>query len=447
MAGAPPSSSAPTGLSPPEPGGKKTAKRRLDHIDAMRPIKQAGVVSTHTLLFFAPGASLVVGGALMLLHVTREAFLFVSACMLTYSYFAIRRSDYPRFYRRRCVSVLIPYLCWTAIYFFLTLHDGSYSLWTGFGHFWYLVATGYYQLYYLLVIMQFYVFFPLLLALLRKTKGHHVALLVVSAAVQITFVSLMHWKVLPSQMQGFWGSREVISYQFYLVAGMVVALHLDVVHDWIYQHWRVILLATVGAALVSEAWYILAVHHVAAWLGSGSDPLQPIVLPFNVGAIACIYLVGVFLVDRRRSTTVRAMIRSSSDNSYGVYLAQMVFITALTAIGWRHLDNYLPWAIVCVVTVALVFLACVLLTSLLARTPLSVPLTGRQRQRWDTWLPAPWRPAVAEVPSVPTTGWTHRGAAPAPDGETVVASPLDLDPQAENGREATSATAPSPAVG
>ena len=29
-------------------------RKRLDHIDAMRPVKQAGVVSTHTLLFFAP---------------------------------------------------------------------------------------------------------------------------------------------------------------------------------------------------------------------------------------------------------------------------------------------------------------------------------------------------------------------------------------------------------
>ena len=29
-------------------------RKRLEHIDAMRPVKQAGVVSTHTLLFFAP---------------------------------------------------------------------------------------------------------------------------------------------------------------------------------------------------------------------------------------------------------------------------------------------------------------------------------------------------------------------------------------------------------
>ena len=58
-------------------------RKRLDHIDAMRPIKQFGVVSTHTLIFFAPaGTGISVGAALQLLHVTREAFLFVSACMI-----------------------------------------------------------------------------------------------------------------------------------------------------------------------------------------------------------------------------------------------------------------------------------------------------------------------------------------------------------------------------
>jgi peptidoglycan/LPS O-acetylase OafA/YrhL len=369
----------------------KAAKQRLDHVDAMRPIKQAGVVSTHSLLYFAPAASLAVGGALMLLHVTREAFLFISACMLTYSYASLRRGGYGRFYKRRVVSVCLPYLCWTVIYFFVTLPGGSYSLASGFGHFWYLVATGYYQLYYLLVVMQFYVLFPALLVLVRRTDGHHAALVAASLALQVLIVSLMHWNVLPPAMRGFWATREVVSYQFYLLAGMVVALHMDDVHRWICRHARAIVAATVAAAVGAEVWYVLATRHVGSWLGSGSDPLQPIVIPFNIGAIACIYLVGVFLVDRRRSTTVRATIRSGSDNSYGVYLAQMVFILALSWLGWRQLDHYLSWPVVGVLTVAVVFLACVLLTSLLARTSATVPLTGRQRQEWRTWVPERWR--------------------------------------------------------
>jgi hypothetical protein len=43
--------------------------------------------------------------------------------------------------------------------------------------------------------------------------------------------------------------------------------------------------------------------------------------------------------------------------------------------------------LLCAATVVIVFLAGVALTSLLARTPLAVPLTGRQQQPWATWWP------------------------------------------------------------
>jgi peptidoglycan/LPS O-acetylase OafA/YrhL len=383
-----------------EPGaavaGPPPKKQRLDHVDAMRPVKQAGVVGTHTLLAFAPGASIYVGASLALLHVTREAFLFVSACMLTYSYRRLGTGDWGRFYRRRFVSVGLPYLCWTVIYFFMTFAKAGPTATANLAHLGYLVASGYYQLYYLLVIMQFYALFPLLLWLLRRSE-HHGRLLLAGAAFQVTLVALIHWGVTPSFVQGFWATREVTSYAFYLLAGAIVALHLAEVHDWLVRHGRAVLVATFAAAALAEVWYVLATRHIVYGLGPGADPLQPIVIPFNVGAIACIYLLGVYLVDPRRSSRLRAIVRSGSDNSYGVYLSQLVFISALGALGWRQATDALPWPIVSVLTVALVFGACVLLTALLARTPLSVALTGRQRQSWRSLIPRSARPGPTGV--------------------------------------------------
>jgi peptidoglycan/LPS O-acetylase OafA/YrhL len=374
-------------LSPAEP--VRGTRQRLDHIDAMRPVKQAGVVSTHTLLFFAPiGAGFATGASLLLLHVTREAFLFVSACMLTYSFRDLLSVELRPFWRRRFLMVGVPYLCWTLIYFLFTLPTASESASSAVLHLGYLTATGYYQLYYLVVLLEFYAVFPLLLVLLRRTSGHHGALLAASGAVQVALISAMHWTVLPWWMRGFWASREVTSYQFYLIAGMVIALHLNDVHGWLVRHYRAVIAFTLGSTALAEAWYFLAAHHVMSWLGSSDDPFQPIVIPFNIGAIACIYLIGVWLVDRRRSHRTRVVVQSGSDNSYGVYLAQMIFITTLTWLGWRHLDAYVPWPLLCMITVALVFLACVALTEVLARTPLAKPLTGRTRVPWRA-LPPP----------------------------------------------------------
>src|SRR6201996_9830179 len=62
-------------------------RERLDQVDAMRPMKQAGVISTHVLTYFVPVAAIVSASAVMLLtHFSREGFFFISACMLTYAY-------------------------------------------------------------------------------------------------------------------------------------------------------------------------------------------------------------------------------------------------------------------------------------------------------------------------------------------------------------------------
>src|ERR1700758_2250368 len=94
------------------------ARQRLDQIDAMRPMKQVGVVSTHTIIAFAPATAAVFSNAaLLLLHVSREAFFAISACMLTYAYSGLKRENMRNFYWRRFVAVGIPYLVWNVIYF------------------------------------------------------------------------------------------------------------------------------------------------------------------------------------------------------------------------------------------------------------------------------------------------------------------------------------------
>jgi peptidoglycan/LPS O-acetylase OafA/YrhL len=363
--------------------------RRLDQVDAMRPLKQAGVVSTHALLVFAPAsAGVAAGAALTLLHVSREGFFFVSACMLTYAYADLNRAGLRRFYWRRFVSVGIPYLCWTAVYYAWTLPTTHYaSTARALMAIPRLLYTGYYQLYFLLVIIQFYVVFPFVLMLLRRTRGHHGMVIAVTVLVQVLLVSGMHWQVLPPGMRSGWAQREAPTYVLYLIGGAVVAFHLPEAHAWVCRNARLVIALTAGAGLAAEGVYYLAQTGVTTVLGSGDDPFQPSVIPFNAGAIACLYLAGVALVRPGRSRRTRAAVRSGSDNAYGVYLGHMLLITALVWLGWERLTGTVPWPLLCLVTVVIVYLGAFALTSLLARTPLAVPLTGRKQVAWAT----PWR--------------------------------------------------------
>src|SRR6185437_5905082 len=247
------------------------------------------------------------------------------------------------------------------------------------------IATGYYQLYFLLIILQYYLVFPLLVMFLRRTRDHHAAIVVIAGLGHVALMTLMHWTIVPVLRTGW--IREFTPYAFYLVAGSIAAFHLDTVNDWLLRHVRLVIALTVAAALAAEAVYFLADYGVTTALGSGNDPFQPSVIPFDVGAIACLYLLGVVLVKPGRSRRLRAVVRSGSDNSYGVYLSQMLFINALIWTGWARLDSVVWWPLLCAGTVVLVFLAGVALTSLLARTPLAVPLTGRPRQPGTAWWP------------------------------------------------------------
>jgi peptidoglycan/LPS O-acetylase OafA/YrhL len=374
-------------------------RRRLDQVDAMRPIKQAGVVSTHSVLYFAPAAASVgSGAALLLLHVSREGFFFISSCMLTYAYTDMKLAGLRRFYWRRIVSVLIPYLCWTVIYFLYLMPTSHYaSLGSALDRLATMAYTGYYQLYFLLVILQFYLVFPLVLMLLRRTRGHHGLVIAAAAAAQVALAVAMHWQQLPSLMLRY-EQQDVLSYLLYLIGGSVVAFHLDEVHAWVCGHARLIVALTAAAGLAAEGVYVLAQDGVTSVLGSGSDPFQPSVIPFNIGAIACGYLAGVALVRPWRSGRTKAMVRVGSDDAYGIYLSQMLFITALYWLGWGKLSSAVPWPLLCLATVGIVFACSIALTGLLARTPLAVPLTGRRRTPWR--MPWPRRGARIDVARV-----------------------------------------------
>ena len=383
-------------------------RRRLDQIDAMRPIKQAGVVSTHTIIAFAPvGAAVLSNAALLLLHVSREAFFFISACMLTYAYAELTPSDragWRRFYWRRFVAVGIPYLCWNVIYFLwfpYVLHDATYTSTpaSALAHFGHQLEVGYDQLYFLIVIMEFYLVFPLVLALLRWTKGHHGLVIAATVAAQFAITIGMHWKLLPAGMIAY-GQEDALCYVLYLIGGAVVAFHLSDVHDWVVRNAPLIVFLTVASAAFAEGVYFLGRTGVTRALGSGSDPFQPSVIPFNVCVLGCGYLAGVFLVRPRRSRRtqwVRAAVRIGSDNSYGIYLAQMIFITSLGALGWRDFADRVPFLVWLPLTLAIAYLGSIAVTAVLARTPLAVPLTGRKQQPWRTLLPRRV-PAAAPAP-------------------------------------------------
>ncbi len=376
-------------------GPVKGTRTRLEHIDAMRPVKQAAVISTHTLVFFAPLAtSTAVTGLLVLSRFSRDAFFFVSACMLAFSYRDTKQMNLRSYFSRRFVSVGWPYLVWTVIYYlftsaspvgvfpFYTFTGSAVFTTTGLHRFTHLLWTGYFHLYFLIVIMEFYVLFPLLLRFIRRHPRWHVQIFVAAVVWQLAYGVLVSMPAVTRYLGGALQTRLVFSYPIYLVGGVVVAMHLDTVHDWFVSHARSILAFTLASAALGEwlnyagrySWLPVALH-------TGGYVFSPMAVPYNVGAIISVYLLGVFLVSPRRSVRLRAMVQSGSDNSYGVYLSQMLWIPILLRIRVAYLPH-LSWAIVTPVALVIVYALGFFFSALVARTPLARAVTGRS---WATW--------------------------------------------------------------
>jgi peptidoglycan/LPS O-acetylase OafA/YrhL len=432
-------------------------RQRLDHIDAMRPLKQAGVVSTHTIVAFTPGAALVFSNAtLLLLHVSREAFFAISACMLTYAYSGLKRDSMRKFYWRRFVAVGIPYLVWNLIYFawfVWPLHENSYSsAGSVFFHFVRQLEVGYDQLYFLIVIAEFYAAFPLVLWVLRKTKGHHALLLGASLALQVFFTIGIHWGWFGYRV-GEYAQENAGFYVFYLMGGAVVACHLSEFHDWVMSHKLLIVYVTVAGAVLAEGVYFLTKGNGGGALGHAADPFQPSVIPFNIGVICCGYLAGMWLVRPQRRQWIRRATRVGSDDSYGIFLAQMLFITALALWGGRNFASVMPFYVWIPASIAFAYFGSIALTELLARTPLAVPLIGRKQVPWRAdrrpagshrRVAAAAVPATAGVPlsaSVPVIDVSASATATAdPTSAAVPAVAASLEPTR------TSAPTPAPAA-
>ena len=378
-------------------------RQRLEHVDAMRPIKQTAVISTHALIFFSPlSTSLLAAGLLTLTHFSRDAFLFVSACMLAYSYRDMASVRLARYWKRRFMSVGLPYLVWSVIYFpiasmkdsttFPYYHLPMSAIFSGAGahKLLYLLCTGYYHLYFLLVLLEFYIFFPYVFYLIRRYPKWHLPLIAGSVGWQILFPYVVRHGVLGFTISSQLETRLVFSYPLYLLGGVVTALYLEQFHTWVLRHKRAILSWTVAFAAVPIVldYVYLHGHHLPIIIVPGIDPFAAAVLPYDVGAIVAVYLLGVYLVSPKRSARTRAITKSGSEAAYGIYLSQMIWILFLHrwAYEWGIL-RHVPWLIMMFFAVTFAYLVGWLFSALVARTPLARAVVGRSRMTWDTLIP------------------------------------------------------------
>ncbi|WP_375490009.1 acyltransferase [uncultured Jatrophihabitans sp.] len=361
----------------------RTRLSRVDELDVVRVLTFACVIAVH-VIGEATSNSRTAGGFLVLLHFTREAFFWLTGFVLVLNY-GRRHLQLARFWRRRFQLVGIPYLLWSLGYCLLdrVASSGRTPSWPGGVVQDVLYGTAWYHLYFLLVTLQVYLLFPLLAALLRATARHHVALLVVSGALEVAVLTGLHWTTPWSSWQaGFNEHQNVLiwNYQFWVISGGVAAWHVDGLRDWLSRHRRATAVGCALAACVTLGYYVSQLD-IGVTPTTASAVLQPITILCTAAAVLTMFLLGQRYAQLPANQSLRRMVDTASDRSFAVFLVHPAFIWFFPRIdhGWgaAHVNNVLYVIGLYVAVLA----ASVVTAEVLRRIPLSLVLTGRPMLR------------------------------------------------------------------
>ena len=365
----------------------------------MRILAVTGVIAVHSITLVDTASNVAAGTALMVLHTSREIFFALMALVLAYNYRdgvlrpGTRWASLRRFWRRRYLLVVVPYVVWSAVYFFadaVPLHPVSGALRT----FAFDLVTGgaRYHLYFLLITMQMYLVFPLLMAFIRWTRGFHGFVFLAALAYQLLFTQAYHagWH-LPGPL-AFWlryPDSLLPSYVLYIVGGALLAVHLEGALALVRRWWPVAaLIAIAGTALALGAyWY--AINILGQAPTQAAEVFQPALTIESLTATLGLFTLGVGWEALLRPRWLRALISDGADSSFGIFLAHPLVLQAmvvvLTSLGVLRAVTDLRFSVSLGVAVLVITPAVLILTwlivFLLRRSPLSMPLTGRRWRR------------------------------------------------------------------
>lgn len=188
-----------------------------------------------------------------ILHFAVPTFLLVSAVLLARSVASKPAPDWRRFFGRRVQRTLMPYLVWSAGYIAFRLlllraeSDVMPAQWSGplFGSitvpslltperlwinlFW---GKAYFHIYFMVVLLQFSVAFPLLFGVMRALRLTFGGVVALGAAIQfLAFLGQRHWWQIP------YPGSTVLWYCMPVLAGMWIGLNWN---QWesVWSRWR-----------------------------------------------------------------------------------------------------------------------------------------------------------------------------------------------------------------
>lgn len=363
-------------------------REKIEELDLLRALAAFFVIVIHVT-----AAPLVLGARGSVYHYaitlvnqlarfSIPAFIFVTGLVLFYNYPNHREIKWSGYFRKRITYVLVPYIFWSAIYFYLKQFMAHRQLnlpetalqFVGA----LLRGDSYYHLYFVVLIFQFYLLFPLLLPLWQWARQRIGLVTAALFALYSGYIYLSFYNIKPfdSSIINFifkYQGKLFLAWFGFFVLGAYSALRLDQVRQLITR-WAYPAMLGAGALLVGmvgEFYWRTANPRVDVAYAATS--LRPLGIAFTVVAIVAVLAAARKFVLGRG--LVSQITTSLSNHSYGIYLIHPLVLTFLEIVEYKLGLGY-PWWLVAA-NLTLCFSCSYLAAAILGRFTWARPLIGR----------------------------------------------------------------------
>jgi membrane-bound acyltransferase YfiQ involved in biofilm formation len=389
---------------------KSQARRpHIFELDPLRATTCMGVVAVHVLAFTlylnsSSLGSLSQNALVVAFHYTREMFMFVTAFAMVYVYFG-RPFQLKRFWAKRSIGVLLPYVFWSAVYTWFNfsnhnplpfLHELYYNLITG---------NASYQLYYILLTIQFYIILPVFLLFMKYVARHPWVTLAISFLIQVAFLWFSYHYVQKNVLSAypFWRKFAkyedtfVLTYEFYFVLGGFAAIYYKQITEFLLRNSWLVISSFVAMLVMLWLHFVIQLRVEHEGMGYALSVLQPVMVFYCLSLILFAFWLVARWASKKNADGKPKGYRfwhMLSDASFGVYLVHALFLNYLrdhvdphlTGILHSYLGVFLTWlvTVVAAIVVSLVLLRIPVLSRLIGREG---PMRKKQEQRPPTSAP------------------------------------------------------------
>lgn len=323
-------------------------KERVAEWDVLRGITFLAIVMQHSIGQFAYRKDTSLFDAYTLAaiyHLIKfgvPAFVLLTGAALVYNYY--EKLNYPTFIRKRSLDILVPYFLWTAIYYVYMFPGESI-------HFQWFKEVGQqiitptlgYHFWFILMIFQFYLLFPLFLKGLIWAKERRdpfktrtLDSLLVVTGLGYMVLMWVSYKYLPYHASSYPGflqylitnrNTNFLFYSFYFIFGAVIAIELG--------RWRKIIMG-------SFRWNIILLIVAYGWagyelfIGTGyslpinlnwSTTLKPSMFILVFSELIALYMIAMKVT--QKNTWINKLTSWIGKYSFGAYLIHALVLGEL----------------------------------------------------------------------------------------------------------------------